>query len=180
MALHKGDILLAEPFMKDGNFKRSAVLLCEHNEEGSFGLVLNKKLDLFVDDVLPEFPTENIELYYGGPVGPDTLHFVHSYGDLIEGSTLLKDDIYWSGNFEQIKMLFETNSISTDKFRFFVGYSGWGGEQLEAEMKSDSWIVAKNFSDIFVEHNELWKKVLKSMGGNYGIVSTFPEDPQLN
>ncbi len=180
MKLHKGDILLAEPFMKDGNFKRSAVLLCDHNEEGSFGLVLNRKLDLFVDDVLPDFPAENIELYYGGPVGPDTLHFVHSYGDLIEGSVPLKNGIYWSGNFEQIKMLFETKSISTDKFRFFVGYSGWGEGQLEGEMDTDSWIVAKNFADIFVGENELWKKVLQSMGGEYKIVSTYPEDPQLN
>ena len=100
-----GNLLLAEPFLKDPNFKRTVVLLCEHNEDGAFGLVLNKKLEFKVDDVLPEFPIENIDLYYGGPVGPDTLHFIHQYGDLIEGSLKRKDDIYWSGNFEQIKLM---------------------------------------------------------------------------
>ena len=60
---------------------------------------------------MPEFPVENIDLFYGGPVGPDTLHFVHKYGEMIEGSLHLKDDIYWSGNFEQIKLLLETGAV---------------------------------------------------------------------
>jgi putative transcriptional regulator len=175
-----GDLLIAEPFMKDSNFKRSVVLLCDHNEDGSFGLVLNRKLDLKVNDVMPEFPGENVDLYYGGPVGTDTLHFIHSYGDLIEGSVHLKSNIYWSGNFEQIKLLFETNSIDPVRFRFFIGYSGWGEQQLASEMKTNSWMVASNFDNIFVAHEKLWQLVLKSMGSTYQFVSTFPEDPQLN
>lgn len=180
MKLKAGDLLLAEPFMKDSNFKRSVVLVCDHNEKGSFGLVLNRKLELKVDDVLPEFGHENVELYYGGPVGTDTLHFIHSYGDLIEGSVHLKGNIYWSGNFEQIKMLFETKSVNPERFRFFIGYSGWEENQLNNELKTDSWIVASNYDDLFVSHEDLWEMVLKSMGGEYSIVSTFPEDPQLN
>lgn len=176
----KGDILLAEPFMKDPHFKRTAVLLCEHNEEGSFGLVLNRKLEFKVDDVLPEFPQPDIELYYGGPVSPDTLHFIHSCGDLIEGSVQLRENLYWSGNFEQIKLMLETKSVSSDRFRFFVGYSGWGAGQLEEEMGSNSWIISRNYGDIFVSDDELWKSILQNMGGEYKFVSTFPEDPQLN
>ena len=175
-----GDLLIAEPFMKDNNFKRSVVLLCEHNDKGSFGLVLNRKIELKVDDVLPEFAMDNIDLFYGGPVGTDTLHYIHSYGDLIEGSVHLKDNIYWSGNFEQIKMLFETKSVDPKRFRFFIGYSGWSENQLTNELKTNSWIIASNFSEVFVAHEELWQLVLQSMGGEYSFVSTFPEDPQLN
>ena len=175
-----GNLLLAEPFLKDPNFKRTVVLLCEHNEDGAFGLVLNKKLEFKVDDVLPEFPIENIDLYYGGPVGPDTLHFIHQYGDLIEGSLKLKDDIYWSGNFEQIKLMLETGSVDPKKFRFYVGYSGWTAGQLEEEMKINSWIVASKYSKIFIPEDQLWESILQSMGDGYKFVSTFPEDPQLN
>jgi putative transcriptional regulator len=175
-----GDLLIAEPFMKDANFKRAVVLLCEHNADGTFGLVLNRKLELKVNDVMPEFEGENVDLYYGGPVGADTLHFIHSYGDLIEGSVHLKNNIYWSGNFEQIKLLFETKSVDANRFRFFVGYSGWGKNQLVEELAINSWIIASNFENILVSHQQLWKLVLKSLGGEYHFVSTFPEDPQLN
>ena len=176
----KGDILLAEPFMKDPHFKRAVVLLCEHNDDGSFGLVLNRKLDFNVDDVLPEFPIEKIDLYYGGPVSPDTLHFIHSYGDLIEGSIKLKEGLYWSGNFEQIKLMLETKSVTKEQFRFFVGYSGWGEGQLTDEMEINSWIISREFGEIFVTEEQLWENILKNMGGEYKFLSTFPEDPQLN
>jgi len=175
-----GDLILAEPFMKDPNFKRTVVLLCEHNEEGAFGLVLNKKLDFKVDHVLPDFPVENLDLFYGGPVSPDTLHFIHQYGDLIEGSLHLKDNIYWSGNFEQIKLMLETGTAEPDKFRFFIGYSGWSEGQLAEEMETNSWIIDSKFSNIFMPEDQLWQSVLESMGGDYKFVSTFPEDPQLN
>jgi putative transcriptional regulator len=181
MEIKKGDILLAEPFMRDPHFKRTAVLLCEHNEDGSFGLVLNRRLDFKVDHVLPEFPAEDIDLYYGGPVSPDTLHFIHSYGDLIEGSIALNKDVYWSGNFEQVKLMLETGSVSTDRFRFFVGYSGWSAGQLNDEMEINSWIISRTYGNIFVaDDEELWKNILRDMGGEYRFVSTFPEDPQLN
>ncbi len=180
MVIKTGDILLAEPFMKDENFKRTVILLCEHNDDGSFGLVLNKKLELYVTDVLPEFPAEKIVLYAGGPVGLDSLHFIHTYGDLIEGSIQVREDVYWSGNFEQVKMLFETKSVDPNRFRFFIGYSGWGADQIENEMEAKSWIISENFKDILLEDERLWKSILEYMGGNYKFVSTFPEDPQLN
>ena len=180
MEIQKGDILLAEPFMKDENFKRTVILLCEHNLEGSFGLVLNKKLELKVNDVLPEFPSIDINLYAGGPVGLDSLHFIHTYGELIEGSIPVRDEVYWSGNFEQVKMLFETQSIDPNRFRFFIGYSGWGPDQIANEIESKSWIVSKNFNDVLLQDDRIWESILEYMGGSYKFVSTFPEDPQLN
>ncbi|MEZ5007542.1 MAG: YqgE/AlgH family protein [Chitinophagales bacterium] len=180
MEVTTGDILLAEPFMKDENFKRAVILLCEHNDKGSFGLVLNKKVDLKVNDVLPDFPMKNIDLYAGGPVGLDTLHFIHTYGELIEGSIPVREDVYWSGNFEQVKMLFETESVDPNRFRFFIGYSGWGAGQIDSEMESKSWIVSKEFNDVLLKDERLWKSILEYMGGDYKFVSTFPEDPQLN
>lgn len=171
---------MAEPFMKDPNFKRTVVLLCEHNDQGSFGLVMNRKLDMKLDHVLPEFPVENIDLFYGGPVSPDTLHFIHAYGDLIEGSIQLMEDVWWGGNFEQVKLMFEAKTLDASKFRFFVGYSGWSAEQLDGEMQINSWIVARAFKDVFMPEDELWAQVLRQMGGEYKLVAGYPEDPQLN
>lgn len=175
-----GDLLLAEPFMKDENFKRGVILLCEHNEEGSFGLVLNRKLDFNVTDVLPEFPVDDIELFYGGPVGQDTMHFVHTCGNMIENAREIQDGIFWSGNFEQITMLLETKVIRPDQIRFFIGYSGWSAGQLEEEMERNSWIIGRDIPDILMPQDGLWEHVLRQMGGDYEFVSTFPEDPQLN
>lgn len=180
MKVRAGDILLSEPFMKDENFKRAVILLCEHNQQGSFGLVINKKMDLCIQDVLPDFPIDDIELYAGGPVGLDSLHYIHTYGDLIEGSIHVKDNVYWSGNFEQIKMLFETESIDASKFRFFIGYSGWGPNQINDEMEAESWIISRNYKDVLAKDNRMWKSILECMGGEFKFYSTFPEDPALN
>ncbi len=76
--------------------------------------------------------------------------------------------------------MLEKGTVSPDQFRFFIGYSGWGGGQLEEEMETNSWIVARGFQEIFVPEKELWHDILNSMGGEYRFVSTFPEDPQLN
>lgn len=180
MSLRAGDLLLSEPFMADPNFKRTVVLLCDYNAEGAFGLVLNRRLEYTLTDVLHEFPVAGLDLYYGGPVSPDTLHYIHRCGDLIEGSIHLRDDIWWGGNFEQIKLLFETRTLRSADFRFFTGYSGWGAGQLDEEMSIDSWIVDRSYSDIFPPDDQLWASVLRARGGEYGRFVHFPEDPSLN
>jgi putative transcriptional regulator len=177
--IEKGDILLAQPFLKDPNFKRKVILVCEHNEEGSFGLVLNNRLDYKINDIL-EFPQFNADIYQGGPVSLDTLHFIHRYGELIEGAVRLKGNLFWSGNYDQVKMLAEQRLIDPSGIRFFVGYSGWGAGQLATEMEEKSWIVAKNFDKVLTPEMELWKRVLYTLGGEYPLMANYPEDPILN
>lgn len=121
-------------------------------------------------------------VYIGGPVQQDTLHFIHR-ADYLEGGTEISDGLFWGGNFEQLLILMNTKQLNPDDFRFFVGYSGWGAGQLKDELKSNSWIVANYATPglIFDEDGtDLWKVVLKQLGGRYNVYSNYPTDPRLN
>ncbi len=180
--LQKGKILISEPFLNDPNFKRTIILLAEHNEEGSVGFILNKPTNLKIKDAIEDFPEFEAIVYYGGPVQINTLQFIHKAGDIIEGSVEIADGLYWGGSFDILKTLIENNQVTPEDFRFFIGYSGWGEEQLEDEMKIKSWIVADSkieniFSD---EPDKLWREILKSMGKKFAILASFPENPSVN
>ncbi|MEO0340680.1 MAG: YqgE/AlgH family protein, partial [Bacteroidota bacterium] len=95
--LQSGIVLLAEPFMLDRYFRRSAILLCEHNEEGSIGFIMNRPLDLNIDGLIQDFPEFEAEVFYGGPVGNDTIHYIHNLGDLLEDSVKISSGVYWGG-----------------------------------------------------------------------------------
>ena len=98
----KGNLILAEPFMEDDYFGRSVVFMCEHNKKGSYGFILNNKLEIFLDDIVPEIELKKINIYYGGPVNSTNLFYLHQLGDLIEDSTQISDNIWTSGDFNQI------------------------------------------------------------------------------
>ncbi|HWB64373.1 MAG TPA: YqgE/AlgH family protein, partial [Chitinophagales bacterium] len=98
--LKQGQLLLSEPFMLDENFRRTVVLVCEHTaENGTVGLILNKPVNLRLNEVVEGFPAFDTKVYLGGPVGTDTLQFLHCMGDEIEGGIQLAENLYWGGNF---------------------------------------------------------------------------------
>ena len=125
-----GILLIADPFLKDPNFLRSVVLLCEHKEEGSFGFVLNRQYKNTLNELIPELEGHQLSVYYGGPVEEDTIHFLHQYPDEIPGGNEVMKGIYWGGDFEALVNLIKNDAIDTNKIRFFIGYSGWSGGQL--------------------------------------------------
>jgi len=180
--LKSNQLLIAEPFMEDPNFKRAVVLLCQHDTDGSFGFILNRKLDLRLGDAVPELEALDMKLFAGGPVQPDTLHYIHNYGDSLKDAHKIDDNVYWGGDFEQLKAMANTGMIETERIRFFLGYSGWDNGQLETETTSDSWILSKpKYDHIFkVQPAQLWHQVLFNMGGEYRVMSHFPDDPILN
>lgn len=176
-----GKLLIAKPYLGDPNFERSVVLICEHTDDGSFGLVINQGtsnvLSDFFDDVTTETP-----IGIGGPVENHTLHFLHRLGDKIDGSIEIGDELYWSGNFEQIKTLLNTGVMKESDIRFFLGYSGWGAGQLEEELKEDVWIITESLADIVFQNDpeKIWSSTLRNMGGNYIMMANSPVDPRLN
>ncbi|MEM6772528.1 MAG: YqgE/AlgH family protein, partial [Bacteroidota bacterium] len=137
--LTAGTILLAEPFMMDTNFKRSAVLLVDHGEDGSIGFILNREVDMRVDELVDDFPEFDAPVYFGGPVGTDTIHYLHNKGDLLEGSDEISRGVYWGGDYEKLKFLLRQELITPRDIRFFVGYSGWSEHQLKEELDHGSW-----------------------------------------
>lgn len=177
-----GILLIADPFLKDPNFLRTVVILCEHKEEGSFGLVLNKQIEQTLGELISDLEGFMLPVYYGGPVQMNTIHFLHQCPDLIPESYKISNDIYWGGNFETVTALIKSNSIDLAKIKFFVGYSGWGDGQLSDELKEKSWLtVSATKSLVFdTEHDEIWKGSLQHLGGDYEMMINFPIDPQLN
>jgi len=180
--LRKCTFLIAEPFLNDPNFERSVILLCEHNENGSFGLVINQQTNLLLSDVLEENIYEDMPLYLGGPVEKNTLHFLHRRPDLIPGSIAVDDGIYWGGDFEQIKREINNFNLTPEEIRFFIGYSGWSSGQLEEEMEHNTWIVSRSDAQFLFSTpaKDFWRDVLKRMGGEYRAIAHYPIDPSLN
>ena len=179
----RGDLLISEPFLNHPNFERTVILICEHNERGTFGLVLNKVTDLTLKDVLAEEVAFSGLLNLGGPVEQNTLHFVHKLGEKIDGSIELGDELYWSGDFEQIKSMLNEGLLQETDIQFYLGYSGWEEGQLRQELDAQSWFVKRRTTskEIFdMDADEFWKSILKTMGGKYKVFSNYPVDPRLN
>lgn len=178
-----GILLIAEPFLKDPSFMRSVVLLCRHEtEEGSFGFVLNNLFPKKLDELLPVLTGFDWPVYAGGPVQPDTLHYVHQYPHLLPESVKLSDGCYWGGDYQILKELILEGSIDAEKIKFFLGYSGWSEGQLMDEMKENSWLTVAATSKIIFDtaHEDIWKASLIHLGGKYERMIHFPTDPQLN
>lgn len=177
-----GRLLISEPFMQDPYFKRSVVLLTEHNERGSFGLILNKPIPMYLNEAIENAPTFDSKLALGGPVQKETLHYLHLLGDQIPNSTEVMDGIYWGGDFEAVKELIISGELQPGNIRMFVGYAGWAEGQLNHEMESKSWIVARASKEVlFGERPEnLWSEILNGMGTPYNYLVKLPEDPRLN
>lgn len=181
-AVKKGSMLLAEPFMQDNYFKRSVVLITEYKQEGVVGFMLNKPLDLNVNAFIEGFSDFEAEVYLGGPVESDSLFYIHNQGNIIDDSLKINDNLYWSGNFEQLKTLVKNQEIFPNEVKFFLGYSGWDYDQLEKELEEDSWIItdAKDYQVKDLNDEMLWHNTLKQLGAKHKILANFPENPSWN
>jgi putative transcriptional regulator len=180
--LAPGILLIADPFLKDPNFLRTVVFLCEHKEEGSFGFVLNRKYENTLDELIPELNGHHLPVYYGGPVQMDTIHFLHQYPKEIPGGQEVAKGVYWGGDFDAVVDLLKNDDIDANKIRFYIGYSGWSTGQLAGEMTEKTWLTVAATRKLVFHRNyqEIWKDSLKHLGGDYGIMANFPIDPQLN
>jgi putative transcriptional regulator len=173
-----GKMLVAEPFMLDPNFKRSVILICDHHEEdGSIGFVLNKTLDMKLNDLLATFPDFDAEVYYGGPVQTDTIHYIHTLGDLLPNSVKIMDGVWFGGDFDELKNLANLELLEAKDIRFFVGYSGWGAGQLHNEIITKSWFLAEgDFNFVFNKKylDTMWTNVLQEEGGTKSVIGQMP------
>ena len=177
-----GILLISDPFLKDPNFMRTVVFLCEHQAQGSFGFVLNRKYENTIDEIVPELEGYKLPVYYGGPVQTDTLHFLHQYPEEIPGSVEVIKGVHWGGDFDMVMQMIKKNEIDVNKIRFFIGYSGWGEGQLSEELTGKSWLTVKAIRKLVFhkKYEEIWKDALKQLGGDYEMMINFPIDPQLN
>lgn len=177
-----GMLLISDPFLKDPNFIRTVVLLCEHQDEGSFGFVLNKTIPAKLEDVVKEAAGLDLPLYEGGPVQKNTLHFLHRQPNLVPGGTEVFEGMYWGGDFEEVLERLRNGTLDPVDIRFFVGYSGWSAGQLNDELEQKTWITRQADLKLVFHHDKdlVWQEALKELGGEYKQMVNYPIDPQLN
>lgn len=178
----RGKLLLSEPYLGDPNFERTVILITEENESGSVGFVLNKPSEITLDAVLSEINDFPENLFIGGPVAQDSLHFIYTGEVHVENSIEIMPDVFWGGSYEHLLELINLKLIIPENFRFFIGYSGWGEGQLEMELEQNAWIISDaTKEDIFsLTPESMWRLILSKMGGKYKMFSNFPVDPRFN
>lgn len=178
----RGRLLVSGPYLPDPYFRRTVVLLCEHDEGGSFGFVLNRAMDMQVNDLVPSMSDIHSRVGMGGPVHSDNLYFLHTLGPHITGSGHVVDGVHVGGDHERLRELLSADPGLTRHVRFFVGYSGWDAGQLAREIEERSWFVAKASKRLIMASNgtDMWRDTLRGMGKAFAPLANFPEDPGLN
>ena len=179
----KGSLLLSDPFEIDVHFTRSVVLICNHDENGTFGFVLNNYVDLSAKELHGELESFSGRVSIGGPVDKTNLYYIHRFGDSVTGSEHIIDDLYFGGSFDEVLEQIKSDPQSEKMVRFFIGYSGWSADQLEEELQQNTWIVVNNYTieQIMSTLNQnLWKETMALQGIKYKLLSDFPINPDNN
>jgi putative transcriptional regulator len=177
----RGQLLIAGPTLLDPNFHRTVVLVCEHDDNGAMGLVLNRPSPIPADQAIPELAgaipaTET--LWVGGPVQTTSVVVLADFCEREQHAMLVHGDV---GIVLPDADLDEVGN-GVRRARAFLGYAGWGPGQLDAELERDDWIVASfEAPDAFTDEPEsLWSRVLGRKGGQYALLATMPPDPSMN
>jgi putative transcriptional regulator len=179
----KGKLLLDGGELTGSFFHRSVVLICEHNAEGAFGLVLNRasgsKVGELVVADLP-VPLKDSPLFLGGPVQPTALSFLHSDNFIHDANVF--PNLNLGHSLDDLVEVGDSHS-ATKKVKLFAGYAGWSPGQLENEMKRKSWLTFPASLELVFETpaDQLWQKILKTKGGwKNRLLAQMPEDLSLN
>jgi putative transcriptional regulator len=177
----QGSILISEPSLRDFYFRQSVILLAEHNDEGTFGVIINKPIEARLKDIVKGFTGYNLPVYLGGPVKTDSLFFIHTRDDIAQSLPIMQG-LYWGGDLDAIREMLKKKIMLPDEIRFFVGYSGWSPNQLDRELKEKSWVLSQTTVPEIINNppGTLWSNYLKNMGQDYAIWANFPADPTFN
>ncbi len=176
-----GDLLIATISLIDPNFQHSVILLCQHDEDGSYGLVLNRPIET-PDEILDDLPFIRDRLFLGGPVKPEAMQVLHCLGSRVPGAVEVVPGLFIGGDFDVLKTGLEDGSLSVEDCRFFLGYSGWAKGQLASELTSDAWLVAPANAELIVNTapDALWARAIRECGLDQPLFASFPDNPSWN
>lgn len=179
---HVGKILISDPFLQGPVFERAVILMVDHTPEGSMGFIINQPTEIRLGQAIEAVQECDFPIYYGGPVDDNMLFFIHTLGDKITKSVEIGEGLYWGGDFEEIIDLIKDDKISQDEIKFFIGYSGWGEQQIESEFEKDSWLVGEfHMSYLFKpQTKDLWNKCLNRTDSDLSLFTKFAHTPSLN
>ncbi len=179
----KGTFLIATPDIQTGLFFRGVILLCEHSPNGSFGLVINKKIDLDLPEEivdLKELANPNVGIRAGGPVQTNQMMLLHNSPTIPQQTMEVCSDVFLGGDLQFLQSIIRDESGPNIHLCF--GYAGWGAGQLETEFLDGHWFLyPADHTHIFETSPEkIWQALLREMGGKYATLSMIPEDLSLN
>jgi putative transcriptional regulator len=181
-----GSLLAASPEMLDPNFMHKVVLMCMHGAQGAHGLVVNGSIATTINVLLPDHPILSklrFPVHQGGPVGHDTLQFVHRLPSWIPGGYELCEGLHFGGELDALaRVLVRLRRTAHKKVRLILGYSGWGAAQLEAELASGAWLPSRTRVEwIFGEEPQTtWRTVVRSIGSDAAGLEDLPPDVSWN
>ncbi len=181
--IQKGSFLIATPEIDSGFFFRGVVLVCEHSVNGSFGLLINKSLELELPEEIlniNQLANPHIGLRAGGPVQTNQMMLLHDSEQLQQQTLKVANGVFLGGDIQ-----FLQDSLSDQNGPYIhlcFGYAGWGTGQLEREFLDGHWFLhpASNNHIFHVHPDKLWQTLLREMGGRYATLSMIPEDLTLN
>jgi putative transcriptional regulator len=178
----KGKLILDNGKLRGSFFHRSVILICQHDSEGAFGLVLNRATNNKVGEAVVANLPDTLKqepLFLGGPVQPQALSFLHNDTFLPDANVLT--NLSLGHSLDSLVELSESFS-STQKLKIFAGYAGWSPGQLEDEMKRDTWMIHPASVDLVFhpDPTQLWPMILKEKGWKYRLIAEGPEDPSWN
>ena len=178
----KGQLLLDSGQLQGSYFARTVVLICQHDAEGAFGLVLSRPTGETVGEKIVADLPESLKgcpLYDGGPVQPSALSFLHSDAFIADANVM--PNLSLGHSMDTLIELGESLS-PTRKIKMFAGYAGWSPGQLEGEMKRKAWLTHPASLELVFDSppEQLWQEILRRKGWQYKILAQSPDDLSLN
>lgn len=178
----RGHLLLDGGRLAGSWFHRTVVLICQHDADGAFGLVLNRPAGAPLGDaVVADLPdaVRQLPLFVGGPVQPGALSYLHHDTFVPEASVMANLDLGHS--LDDLRELADGFS-PTRRLLVFAGYAGWSPGQLDDELARQAWLVHPATPELVFadEPRDLWQRILRQMGGIYRLLASSPEDLSAN
>ena len=166
IALHlqPGTILISSPNLEDPNFEKVVICICEYNNKGAMGFVINQQFSRNLNELLEFSNCKNLPLFAGGPMMNENLYFIHQRPDIIKDGAILADGIYLGGNFKQAVTHINTSIHPEEDIKLFIGYCGWDAHQLEEEINEGSWMITNTSRQIILSYNTLalWEQLYEN------------------
>ena len=178
----RGQLLLDSGQLRGSFFQRTVILICQHDAQGAFGLVLNRATGNKVGEmVVADLPDalKGCPLFLGGPVQPSALSFLHTDSFIPEANVI--DNLSLGHSLDSLIEMGESFS-ATRKIKLFAGYAGWSPGQLEGEMKRNAWLTHPASLELVFDTDpaKLWTMILQKKGWKYKLLAQMPEDPSSN
>jgi len=165
-------LLLAMPQLRDPNFARSVVLLCEHGPKGALGFVVNRPTDMRAAEAVvldpPVRGDSGLMLWTGGPVEPQRGFLLLGENPGVEDSEQVSEGLHLTASVEVLRRLLDSEpaALAHRRARLLLGYAGWGPGQLDTELTASAWLTAPPDAELVFETppGEMWERAIRSLG----------------